>query len=686
LSQRAAAPDPGEIAGRYEVVKRLGAGAFGTVYKAKDRVLGRMLAIKTIRLEGLAASGASIEELMDRFKREAQISAQLRHPNIVTIYDVGESDGMSYLAMEFIDGVGLDRVIATAGRLPLERAALIGAQVADALDFAHQHSVVHRDIKPANIMIEAGDRVKVTDFGIAKVTDSGEHLTMTGSLLGTPSYMSPEQAKGGRLDGRSDLFAVGAILYEMLAGQKAFRGDSITGLIFKIITEEPQLITDLDPSLPGDLVKVVHKALNKAPELRYQSGREMAEDLLAFTRAGASPTLRQGEIDTMRGGQHGNAPTLAGISATMSEAPTQNRAATQARAGQATELSRPTSAPQEPTHLMGSGGVKAPAVDPTHHMASGSRPAPAPPPPAPPAHTASVPPRPAGQSAVMPARSARIAQPEKSKAGLVVGLIAVFVLVLLGAGGGGLYYFVLRQPSPSPPPSTLVAEMSPGPSTAPVTTPAITPSTEPTALLASPAAVTPTPAPTAATTVAPTPAPPATQPANQGGTRVADGGLPHTGTQVPPPDSRGATRAGSELAVLDVEPPELNGREAGASVADTYRNRGGFGNQNNSSFGATGRLRARGKVPRDLSQPERRAAIVLLNLMGLEAVHHRQNGRYGNLQEVLPAHAGSPTQIDRAGYRFQLKVETDGYAITATSANGRALIADDSGFVRFADE
>jgi eukaryotic-like serine/threonine-protein kinase len=335
-----ATPDPEEIAGRYQVVKRLGAGAFGTVYKVKDKVLGRMLAIKTIRMEGLAASGASIEELIDRFKREAQISAQLRHPNIVTIYDVGDVDGMSYLAMEFIDGVGLERVIAAAGRLPLERAALIGAQVADALDFAHRHSVVHRDIKPANIMIEAGDRVKVTDFGIAKVTDSGEHLTMTGSLLGTPSYMSPEQARGAKLDGRSDLFAVGAILYEMLAGQKAFRGDSITGLIFKIITEEPQLITELDPTIPPEMVQVIQRALSKAPEQRYQTGREMAEDLLAFTRTGSSPTLRQGEIDTLRGGGGAAAPTFSGQSPTVANAATQGRAA-------ATEIT-PPGAPAAP--------------------------------------------------------------------------------------------------------------------------------------------------------------------------------------------------------------------------------------------------------------------------------------------------------------------------------------------------
>src|SRR5512134_146741 len=203
MSQKPAAPEPIEIAGRYQILKKLGAGAFGTVYKAKDKLLGRMVAIKTIRLEGLAAAGASLEELLERFTREAQVSAQLKHPNIVTIYDIGNADGLTYLAMEFIDGVGLDRLISSEGRLSLDRAASIGAQVADALDFAHKNSVVHRDIKPANIMIEDGDRVKVTDFGIAKVTNSGEHLTMTGSLLGTPSYMSPGQARGASIDGRS---------------------------------------------------------------------------------------------------------------------------------------------------------------------------------------------------------------------------------------------------------------------------------------------------------------------------------------------------------------------------------------------------------------------------------------------------------------------------------------------------
>jgi serine/threonine-protein kinase len=286
-----AAPEPTEIAGRFEVVQKLGAGAFGTVYKARDKLLGRLLAIKTMRMEGLAASQAGLGEMLDRFRREAQVAAQLKHPSIVTIYDIGESEGRSYISMELIDGIGLDRVIAESGRIPVERAAGLAAQVADALDFAHRNGVVHRDIKPANIMIEPGDRVKVTDFGIAKPTDSAEHLTMTGSLLGTPSYMSPEQARGSALDGRSDLFSLGCVLYEMVAGRKAFRGESITALLFKIITEEPPPIRELDPSLPDRLVHVIAKATAKAPENRYQTGRELADDLLTLARPGSLPTL-----------------------------------------------------------------------------------------------------------------------------------------------------------------------------------------------------------------------------------------------------------------------------------------------------------------------------------------------------------------------------------------------------------
>jgi serine/threonine protein kinase len=409
-ADKPAGSEPTEIAGRYQIVKKLGAGAFGEVFKAKDRVLGRMVAIKTIRLEGLAAAGASQEEMVDRFKREAQVSAQLKHPNIVTIYDVGEADGKYYLAMEFIDGVGLEKVISSAGRLTVERAASIAAQVADGLDFAHKNHVVHRDIKPANIMIEAGDRVKVTDFGIAKTLNSGEHLTMTGSLLGTPSYMSPEQARGGEIDGRSDLFSVGCVLYEMLAGQKAFRGESITALIFKIITEEPPPLHALDPSIPGEMVSIISKALSKSPETRFQSGRELFDALQPFTRAGSTPTMRVAETPTQK-----SSPNL-----------------------MATTVTPPT--------------VGAKSAVPTVVSAT---PAPRATPPPPP-RASTPPPPPAAQPTPRPAKGS-------SNLGLFVVLGMGFLAFVAVAGAAGWYFFLRKPPQ--------VAEASPAPETlAPATT------------------------------------------------------------------------------------------------------------------------------------------------------------------------------------------------------------------------
>jgi serine/threonine protein kinase len=276
------AAEPEDIAGRYQVIQKLGAGAFGTVYKVRDKTLGRMLAIKVIRFDSMVTQGSNADALKERFMREARVSAQLKHPNIVTIYDVGDAGGLSYLAMEVIDGVGLDTLILKEGRLPLARAASIGAQVADALAFAHKSNIVHRDIKPPNIMIESGDRVKVTDFGIAKVTNNSDQLTMTGSIVGTPSYMSPEQARGQTLDGRSDLFSVGCVFYEMLTGRRAFESETLTGLLFKIITEDPPPIRELEPSVPDAAVQILAKALAKTPAARYQSGGELAEELRAL--------------------------------------------------------------------------------------------------------------------------------------------------------------------------------------------------------------------------------------------------------------------------------------------------------------------------------------------------------------------------------------------------------------------
>jgi serine/threonine protein kinase len=618
--------DPSEIAQRYQVIKRLGAGAFGTVYKARDKILGRMVAIKTIRLEGLAASGgAALEELMDRFKREAMVSAQLKHPNIVTIYDIGDSDGMSYIAMEFIDGVGLDRVIAGAGRVPVDRAAALAAQVADALDFAHKHNVVHRDIKPANIMVEAGDRVKVTDFGIAKVTDSAEHLTATGSLLGTPSYMSPEQARGSVIDGRSDLFAVGAIIYEMVAGKKAFRGDSITGLIFKIITEEPPPLQEHDPEIPDELVRIVGRALAKDPAARYQAGRELADDLLALTRPGSTPTLREAEMATAPGYVPGPTTYIPGSSPTLASTPTQN-------------------APGPPTQV-------APAAATRVNPATATR---------------------VTATPTVARRAPAPAPPARSRAGLVSGLLGGG-LVLLMAMGVAAYLFLRPPPAASPTPvAGPVARPNPG---APATS----------AVGATALAVAPTPAETP--TVAPTPSNPrGGRVADSGGgaapiadARPPGGSAPNA---VPPP------AATSEAAsILDREPPAEDGRAAGERAAGTYReNRG----TSAGAFGTNRRFGRRERFPRTNHPAERQAIFVLLNVISFQEAFKKAHGRYGNFREVLPAAipVANATSFQRHGYRFELQADQGEFRVVATPlAMGlRPFVADDNGTVRFADE
>ena len=310
-SQSSASSDPKVIAGRYEVEKKLGAGAMGVVYKARDLTLHRDVAIKTIRFESMAASQTASDELLERFKREARTAAKLKHPNIVTIYDIGDAEGLSYIAMEFIDGVGLERIIRDSGKVPVQRAAGLVAQVADALGFAHEHEVIHRDIKPANIMVEPGERVKVTDFGIAKPMIATENLTATGGLLGTPSDMSPEQARGHEIDGRSDLFSVGCLLYELVTGRKAFSGDTITAIIFKIVQDDPPPVRELNPLVPEELARIVDRALTKSPDARYQTGRELAEALLTLTQPGFVPTVRETDVPTAPPGAAGGAPTLA---------------------------------------------------------------------------------------------------------------------------------------------------------------------------------------------------------------------------------------------------------------------------------------------------------------------------------------------------------------------------------------
>jgi serine/threonine-protein kinase len=268
--------------GRYEVVKELGKGAMGTVYLGKDPKISRIVAIKTMALTQ-EFDEDEIEEVKARFFREAETAGRLNHPNIVTIYDAGEEHDLTYIAMEFLKGHDLARYCKPDNLMEMRKAISIVARAAEGLDFAHQQNVVHRDIKPANIMYEPeSDTVKITDFGIARITDSSK--TKTGTVLGTPSYMSPEQLAGKKVDGRSDLFSLGVMLYQMLSGSLPFKGDSMASLMFKITNEEAADIRTIRVEIPEALAAVVNKALIKDPDQRFQTGIEFANALKVFLK------------------------------------------------------------------------------------------------------------------------------------------------------------------------------------------------------------------------------------------------------------------------------------------------------------------------------------------------------------------------------------------------------------------
>ena len=268
--------------GRYEIVEELGRGAMGLVYKALDPTIGRTVALKTMRLD---VHGLETEDMLRRFKNEARAAGLLNHPNIVTIYDAGEDQGIFYIAMEFIEGTTLHAVLTERRVLPPEEVIEISRQACNGLDYAHFHSIVHRDIKPANIMITPNGTVKIMDFGIAK---AGGGVTNTGQVLGTPNYMSPEQVKGKTLDGRSDLFSFGVILYEMITGEKPFVGQNVTTIIYKIVNESPIAPRDLDVTVHPGLSSVVTKVLAKAPDDRYQSGAALMSDLEKYKSVGSN--------------------------------------------------------------------------------------------------------------------------------------------------------------------------------------------------------------------------------------------------------------------------------------------------------------------------------------------------------------------------------------------------------------
>lgn len=263
--------------GRYEVQKELGKGAMGVVYLGRDPKIGRVVAIKTMQLSQ-EFDEVEIAEVKSRFFREAETAGKLTHPHIVTIYDAGEEHGLAYIAMELLRGHDLNRHVKPDTLLPVTTVIELVAQAADALDYAHSQGVVHRDIKPANLVYERARRsIKITDFGIARITDSTR--TRTGLVLGTPSYMSPEQLKGKRIDGRSDIFSLGVTLYQMLTGQLPFRGDSMASLVKRIATESPVPANMMRTDLPLEIDSVLDLAMHKDPEQRYQQAGEFARAL-----------------------------------------------------------------------------------------------------------------------------------------------------------------------------------------------------------------------------------------------------------------------------------------------------------------------------------------------------------------------------------------------------------------------
>ena len=264
--------------GRYEVIEKVGQGGMAEVYRARDDLLGREVAVKV-----LAERLSTDRSFVERFRREAQAAANLSHPNIVSLYDFGNDEAAYFIVMELIDGRGLETVISDDGPLLPERAAEIAADVARALDRAHTAGLVHRDIKPSNIMITSYGQTKVTDFGIARALGDGEQtMTQTGMVIGTASYLSPEQAQGNPVDARSDVYALGCVLYEMLTGRAPFQGDTPLSIAYKHVREDAQTPSSVNPDVPEALDAVTMKALAKNPDNRYQTAREMQEDLQRF--------------------------------------------------------------------------------------------------------------------------------------------------------------------------------------------------------------------------------------------------------------------------------------------------------------------------------------------------------------------------------------------------------------------
>ncbi len=268
----------GSTLGRFEITGVLGEGAMGTVYLAHDPQIERPVAIKTLRLD---TGGEQGQEIANRFLKEAKLAGRLQHPNIVTIYEAGRDQGVDFIAMEFIDGRPLNRMLSDSDFSLPQRVEVV-RQVALALEHAHERGVLHRDIKPGNILITRDGRVKVADFGIGKLLTAGGDLTRTGQMIGSPAYMSPEQIRGEKLDGKSDFFSLGVVFYELLTGSRPFPGDTITTLVYQILHTEPRDPLQLRSDLPPAAREVFTRLLAKSPDKRPAGAKEFLREVGAI--------------------------------------------------------------------------------------------------------------------------------------------------------------------------------------------------------------------------------------------------------------------------------------------------------------------------------------------------------------------------------------------------------------------
>ncbi len=276
---------------RYELTRQIARGGMAEVYLARDLLLDRPVALKMLFPE-LSVDRSFVE----RFRREAQAAANLSHPNIVPVFDWGEADSTYFIVMEYVDGRSLSNLLRAEGPLLADRAAAIGAEVASALAFAHSRGVIHRDVKPGNVLLAHSGQVKVTDFGIARASNTTESLTQTGAVMGTATYFSPEQAQGLSVDGRSDIYSLGVVLYEMVTGRAPFSADSPITVAYKHVRETPPPPREINPSVPPEFEAVILQAMAKSPDDRYQSAEELRADLMRYQQGRpvlANPALAE---------------------------------------------------------------------------------------------------------------------------------------------------------------------------------------------------------------------------------------------------------------------------------------------------------------------------------------------------------------------------------------------------------